>query len=61
MLSVIWSEFLGRPVWSQELDLVVLVCTFRLRIFYDSMILGAPPFEVKKARCTTQKCIFIFS
>jgi len=31
----IW--FLGRPVWSQGLDLMVLVTHFQLGIFYDSM------------------------
>ena len=39
MLSGIWSEFWGRPVWTQELDSTILVGPFQLRIFYDSMSL----------------------
>ena len=35
-LLVIWSEFLGRPVWCQELDSMILMDPFRLGIFYDS-------------------------
>ena len=31
---------LGGPVWSQELESVVLVGPFQLRIFYGSMILS---------------------
>ena len=29
--------FLGGPVWSQELDLMILMGPFQLRICYDSM------------------------
>ena len=36
VLLVIRSEFLGRPVWSQELDSMVLVGPFQLGIFSDS-------------------------
>ena len=39
VLLVIWSEFLGRPVWCQELDSTILMGPFQLGIFYDSMIL----------------------
>ena len=31
--------FLGDPVWSQELDLMILVGPFQLKIFYDPIIL----------------------
>ena len=31
-------SFLDGPVWSQELDLMILVGPFQLRIFCDSMI-----------------------
>ena len=39
ILLVIWSEFLGRPVWCQEMD-SILVGPFQLRIFYDSVLTG---------------------
>lgn len=36
LLFVIW--YLGSPLWSQELDLLVLVCPLQLRVFCDSQI-----------------------
>lgn len=36
-LSDIWSGVLGGPVWSQKLDLRILVGPFQLSIFYDSL------------------------
>ena len=35
VLLVMWSEFLGRPVWCQELDSMIVVGPFQLGIFYD--------------------------
>ena len=35
VLSVIWSEFLGRPVWCQGLDSMILVGSFQLGILYS--------------------------
>ena len=43
---VTWSEFLGRPVWCQELDSMILMSPFQLRIFYDSISHG----------CAMQNC-----
>uniref|UniRef100_A0A8B9BPU1 Ig-like domain-containing protein n=1 Tax=Anser brachyrhynchus TaxID=132585 RepID=A0A8B9BPU1_9AVES len=37
VLLFIWFEFLGRPVWCQQLDSLILVGSFQLGIFYDSM------------------------
>lgn len=39
MLSEIWFDFLGGPVCSQKLDLMVLVGLFQLRIFCISIAL----------------------
>lgn len=36
MLSGPWGDFWGCPVQGQELDLVILVDPFQLRIVYDS-------------------------
>jgi len=33
--------FSGGPLWSQELDSVIILSSFQLRIFYDSMIVNA--------------------
>lgn len=30
--------FLSGSVWSQELELLILVCPFQLRLLYDSML-----------------------
>uniref|UniRef100_A0A8B9D0S9 Reverse transcriptase domain-containing protein n=1 Tax=Anser brachyrhynchus TaxID=132585 RepID=A0A8B9D0S9_9AVES len=40
VLLVIWSEFLGRPVWCKELDSMILMGPFQLGIFYGSVILA---------------------
>ena len=37
--SQMYGLILGGPVWSQELDLVILMGPFLLRIFCDSLIL----------------------
>ena len=37
--------FLGGPVWSQELDSMILVGPFQLKIFYDSMIKKGPAIQ----------------
>uniref|UniRef100_A0A8C3D2B4 Voltage-dependent L-type calcium channel subunit alpha n=1 Tax=Cairina moschata TaxID=8855 RepID=A0A8C3D2B4_CAIMO len=36
-----WSEFLGRPVWCQELDSMILMGPFQLGLFYESMLLAS--------------------
>lgn len=36
-----WSEFLGRSVWSQEMNSMIFMGPFQLAIFYDSMKTGA--------------------
>jgi len=35
-----WCTLLDGHVWSQELDLMILMGPFQLRIFYDSMVLS---------------------
>ena len=37
MLSEIWFDFWGSPVWSQQLDSIISVDPFQFRIFYDSL------------------------
>lgn len=39
-----WCEFWGCPVQGQELDSVILVALFQLRVFHDSMMVFVSDF-----------------
>lgn len=42
---IIW--YLGSPLWSQELNSVILVCPFQLVIFYDSVSMASLYFHLQ--------------
>ena len=49
LVLTVW--FVCGPVWSQELDSMVLMSPFQLEICYDSMILKVSPMRLESFIC----------